>query len=74
MLVPDLGISVLGRLTSAIAEPLEAGRDYVAMGWPTGRDGRKCHAATVIVDLEGREMARSDATWIEVKAPPADGS
>jgi hypothetical protein len=74
MLVPDLGISVLGRLTSSISEPLQAGRDYVAMGWPTGRDGRKCHAATVIVDLDGREMARSDATWIEVKAPPGDGS
>jgi hypothetical protein len=73
MLVPDLGLSVLGRLTAAIHEPLEAGRDYVAVGWPTERDGRKCQAAAAILDTDGRALAISDATWIELR-PPADGA
>jgi len=70
MLVPEAGKSVLGQLTSAIHHPLEAGRDYVAMGWPTGREGRKLRAATAIIDGEGRRMASSDATWIELRQPP----
>jgi hypothetical protein len=71
MLLPDFGVSVLGRLTTAIRSPLEAGRDYVAVGWPISRDGRKLRSGTAIFDLDGEPLAVSEAVWIELREPPA---
>ncbi len=67
MLVPDFGLSVLGRLTARILRPIEAGRTYVAIGWPLERDGRKLHSAAAILDLDGEPLAVSRATWIELR-------
>jgi hypothetical protein len=68
MLVPGLGLNVLGRLTAELRTPLEAGRDYVAIGWPVEREGRKSHSATAIVDPEsGEALAVAAATWIELR-------
>ena len=72
MLVPDFGQSVLGRLRVSIRAPLEAGRDYVAVGWPISRDGRKFFAGAAIFDPErGAALAVSEATWIELREQPA---
>ena len=72
MLVPDVGLSVLGRLRASIRSPVEAGRDYVAVGWPIGRDGRKLFAGTAIFDPgSGEPLAVSEATWIELREPAA---
>jgi hypothetical protein len=74
MLVPDQGVSLLGRLSARILRPLAAGETYVAIGWPTGRDGRKHFSATAILDERGEALALAKATWIEVANPPAAGS
>jgi len=71
MLVPDFGLAVLGRLRAQLRSPLEAGRDYVAVGWPIDRDGRKLSAGTAIFDPDGGEpLAVSEATWIELREQP----
>jgi hypothetical protein len=71
MLVPDIGLSVLGRLRAAVRSPLEAGRDYVAVGWPISRDGRKLRAGTAILDPDGAEpLAVAGAVWIELREQP----
>jgi hypothetical protein len=67
MLVPDLGLTVLGRLTAELRRPLPAGRDYVAVGWPLERDGRKLHSASAILDESGEPFAVAAATWIELR-------
>ena len=69
MLEPDLGLTVLGRLAVELAEPVEAGRDYVAIGWNIGRDGRKAAAGTAILADDGRPLALGRATWIELRPP-----
>ena len=71
MLLPDLGLSVLGRLTAAFRSPLEAGREYVAVGWPISRDGRKLRSGTAIFDPDGEPLASSEAVWIELREQPA---
>lgn len=71
MLVPEFGLAVLGRLRAEIRSPLEAGRDYVAVGWPIDRDGRKLFAGTAIFEPDGDEpLAVSEATWIELREQP----
>lgn len=68
MLLPDLGVSVLGRLTASIEGEAEPGATYVAIGWPIGRDGRKFEAGSAILSEDGEVLARARATWIELKA------
>lgn len=70
MLLPDVGLSVLGRLRAEILAPIEAGRDYVTIGWPIGREGRKLFAGTVIFDQGDEPLAVSEATWIELRDQP----
>lgn len=75
MLVPESGVSVLGRLTAQILRPLDAGEVYVAIGWPIAQEGRKQFAGSAIVDREGEPMAVARATWIEVgEQRPENGS
>jgi hypothetical protein len=69
MLEPDLGITVLGRLAADIRASIEPGRQYVAIGWNEGRDGRKAAAGTAILDRDGTPLAVGRATWIEVRPP-----
>jgi hypothetical protein len=67
MLQPDLGTTVLGRLSVQIMDPVPAGRDYVAIGWNIGRDGRKATAGSAILSEDGTPLAVGKATWIEVR-------
>lgn len=71
MLVPDLGLSVLGRLAGRLDRPLEAGANYIAIGWPMERDGRKWRAGSAILDEVGEPHAVSVGTWIELRDQPA---
>lgn len=74
MLVPEFGQSVLGRLTARLLAPAEPERDYVAVGWPIERAGRKFEAGSAILDPEGEPIAMARATWIELRdQPPGDG-
>jgi hypothetical protein len=67
MVVDGLGLTVLGRLTAELRMQPAAGRDYVAVGWPLDRDGRKFHSASAILDSEGEAIAIASATWIELR-------
>ncbi len=71
MLIPGLGVIVLGRLTGQLLAPLDAGETYVAIGWPIERDGRKLRSATAILDRSGEPLANASATWIELRDQPA---
>jgi hypothetical protein len=67
MLLPDLGMSVLGRLAARIDGRIEAGMTCVAVGWPISREGRKLEAGSAIFSDEGAVLAHARATWIELK-------
>lgn len=67
MLVPDVGMCVLGRLAARIHGRIEAGMTCVATGWPIDRDGRKLLAGSAIFSEDGELLAHARATWIELK-------
>lgn len=70
MLRPGFGQSVLGRLTARVLAPAEPGHDYVAVGWPLAREGRKLEAGSAILDTDGEAVAVARATWIELRQQP----
>ncbi len=67
MLMPDLGVSMLGRLAARIYGRIEPGMNCVAVGWPIDRDGRKFYAGSAIFSADGEPLAHAQATWIELK-------
>ncbi len=67
MLVPNVGITMLGRLAARIEGRFEEGMTCVVVGWPIERDGRKLQAGTAILSSEGELLAQARATWIEVR-------
>jgi hypothetical protein len=67
MLMPDVGMSVLGRLSARIYGRIEPGMTCVAIGWPIERDGRKFHAGSAVFSDGGEPLAHARATWIELK-------
>jgi hypothetical protein len=60
-------ISLLGRLTAERHREIEVGEKLAVVGWPLGREGRKRHTATAILDEDGEIAARAMATWIELR-------
>lgn len=58
--------ALLGRMTGAIERPVRVGERLIVMAWSLGRDGRKLHAASALLDEAGEPVARSRQTWIEV--------
>ncbi len=70
MLLPDLGLSVLGRLAARIYGRVEVGMTCVAIGWPIGREGRKLEAGSAVFSEDGEVLAHARATWIELRAEP----
>jgi hypothetical protein len=67
MLMPEIGVCMLGRMRAEIHEPLFTGRSYVAIGWPVRREGRKIEAGSAILTPEGEPVAVAEALWIELK-------
>ncbi len=62
--------AMLGRFAVRILHPVVAGRRYVVMAWPLGREGRKVYAGTGLFSAEGTLLAVARATWITT-SPPA---
>ena len=62
------GLMLLGRLSTDLRRPLQAGRTYVVQAWPLERDGRKLHTASALFDEDGVLCAAARAVWIEVAA------
>jgi hypothetical protein len=61
---PDLGETLLGRLTAELHAPVRAGERHVATGWALGKDGRKLYAGTALTDAAGELCGLARATWI----------
>ena len=55
---------VTARMTAVIDQPLQAGRQYIVIGWPISQEGRKLHAGTAIFDATGKIQARSRQLWL----------
>jgi hypothetical protein len=62
--IPDAPPLMTARIAARIELPLRTGERYRVLGWPLGRDGRKLHAGTAIVDDEGRVRGRSLQLWL----------
>lgn len=68
MLLPNVGMCVLGRLAARIYGEVEPETTCVAIGWPIDRDGRKFLAGSAIFSEGGEPLAHARATWIELKS------
>jgi hypothetical protein len=67
MLTDEPVVAALGRLSARIDAPLRAGGNYVAIGWPIERDGRKLHSGSAIFSAGGELLAAARAVWIELQ-------
>lgn len=56
---------LLGTFTSTVHAEAPLGRELVVIAWETGREGRKRHTGTALLDGE-RVLASAAATWIAV--------
>lgn len=65
----DLGArpSVLGTLAARQLGDVMAGETYVAIGWPTGSEGRKDFVGSALFTADGEIVAEAAATWIVFK-------
>jgi hypothetical protein len=60
-------MSVLGRLTARIAARPLAGQEYVVIGWPIEREGRKHHAGAAVLSGDGEPLAVARALLVELR-------
>ena len=60
----DPGPIVLARIAGRLLAPVEPGAEHVVVSWPLGVDGRKRHAASVILGPDGSARAAARATWV----------
>ena len=60
----ELPLSVLGRMTARVETPVPAGEEHVVIGWGIGRDGRKHHAGSAVLSVDGRVLAAAQALLI----------
>jgi hypothetical protein len=63
-------LALLGRMTAEVLERPRVGDLLVAVGWEHGREGRKRHTASALLDADGRTVARARATWIQLRPEP----
>lgn len=58
---------LLGRIAARIDRAPRPGERLRLLGWPLGREGRKLHVGTAVVDEAGVAIAVSRAVWIELR-------
>lgn len=63
---PDTLIILLGRFVAEVKKGLDQGQNYVTIGWPIGKDGRKLFSGSAIFSESGDLIGVSKATWIAV--------
>lgn len=63
---------LMGRLTAELLAPVPIGEEVVAVAWETGRDGRKLHSASALIDSDGQMLARARALWFRVQTKPGE--
>jgi len=54
---------VLGRMAAGLERDAPSDRDYVAVGWPLGIEGRKLFSGTALFDADGTLYGRASQTW-----------
>lgn len=64
---PYEGKLVTGRLGAKLLSPVRVGEKCVLVSWRLGVDGRKHHAAAVLVGEGGAIHAQAKATWIKLQ-------
>jgi hypothetical protein len=57
---------LLGRMSARIERRPSPGDQCIIVAWPTGRDGRKLFANSVLLSSDGKFFAAARATWLLV--------
>jgi len=57
---------LLGEIAASLLGPVQIGERYVAIGWETGREGRRHYTGTALVTESGECVALARSTWFEV--------
>jgi hypothetical protein len=65
---PGRGEVVLGRMTAEIRRLPTEGERCVVLAWPLGQDGRKLHAGTALLSVDGEPLAVARQTWIQPRS------
>jgi hypothetical protein len=60
---------LLGEITASLRGAVHIGERYVAVGWETGRDGRRHFTGTALFSEAGACVALARSTWFEVPQP-----
>jgi hypothetical protein len=63
---PSYGTLVTGRLGAKMIDHVRVGEKCVLLSWQLGIDGRKHHAACVLIGENGSVKAQSYGTWIRL--------
>lgn len=58
------GLLVTGRITAEVADHVAVGERYVVLGWPIAWEGRKIIGGAAVTAIDGRVIARAEATWV----------
>lgn len=64
---------LLGTFTVEVHGTVPTGRELVVLAWPVGREGRKRHCGTALLDGD-RVVASAASTWIEVTRQTIPGT
>lgn len=56
---------LLGTFVAEVLSPVPVGRELVVMSWDEGREGRRRHCGTALLDGDS-VLARAAATWVDV--------
>ena len=57
---------VLGTMTARVHALPATGQPHVVLAWSRGADRRKHHSGSALLTVEGRVLARAEATWVAV--------
>ncbi len=57
---------VLGTMTARVRAVPATGEPHVVLAWSRGTDRRKHHSGSALLTVEGRVLARAEATWVAV--------
>jgi hypothetical protein len=68
LLDESVSLGVLARLSARIDAPVQAGREHVVIGWPTGAEGRKAHAGAAVLSAGGAVLAAAQALLVTPRA------
>ena len=58
--------ALLGRMTADIRGKVEAGKNYIIIGWPEEEEGRKHIVGTALYDEHGTVLAVARGVWITI--------